>query len=374
MLIHVRPLLTPGRRLVLVMAVALASLATITVLLASVHNEARARLANGHAAEGDRLAARGELAAAVAQYRAALSLERGRFDVEQSLALTLLALGRTGEAESYLTELLDREPASGPLNRGMARILAKRDEDLPARVFYQRAVYGEWPATDGDGRLETRFELLEHLERRGAREEMLAALLQLQGDLRPDQTAAIRRVADLFVEFGASQSAIDLLRTGAAAAPRDVELLAQLAGTEREAGQTAAARQSLRQALSLAPDRRDLRERLLVLNRILALDPTLPELRLVTRTRRARELLAAVAAHVRACADATAAPEDAALMVDVDRQLRRRAAVDAAAAEEELALAVRVWNELPPCQTRTPEGRALAQVVRRVASLGGTPA
>jgi tetratricopeptide (TPR) repeat protein len=307
---------------------------------------------------------------AVAAYRAALSLERGRFEVERSLALTLLALGRANEAETYLGDLLQRAPASGPLNRGMARIHSGRGDTALARTFYQRAVYGEWPPEEPEGRLNTRFELLEYLAGLGARDEMLAALLQLQGELPVQETAAIRRVASLFEKVGSVGPAIDLLARGAAAAPRDVELLSQLARLQRESGRSRDARDSLRRALAVSPDRDDLRERLAVVDRVLTLDPTLPELRLVARTRRARQLLAAVAAFVRAC-PAAAAPQHDDMMLEVDKRLATRAPVDAQAAEDELALAVQVWNTLPECRGTAPEARALAQVVRNVAAVGG---
>ncbi|MGH8637268.1 MAG: tetratricopeptide repeat protein, partial [Burkholderiales bacterium] len=114
----------PRHRLVALVIAALAVLATATALLASIHHEARDALVDRHFARGNALVEQGQPAAAIGEYRAALSLGRDRLAIERALALTLLSVGRISEAESYLRDLLLRDPVNGPLNRGMARVHA----------------------------------------------------------------------------------------------------------------------------------------------------------------------------------------------------------------------------------------------------------
>jgi hypothetical protein len=250
----------------------------------------------------------------------------------------------------------------------MARVHAQRGREAAARAAYQRAVYGEWPSDSPSGRLDTRFELIDYLTAHGSRDEVLAELLRLKSELPPARTAAVRRVADLLVKAGADTDAIDLLRTATAQAPRDVELLAHLADLQAAAARSVEASATLARALALAPRRQDLVERAAVIDRVLALDPTLPRLRLVTRTRRARQVLAAVLALARPCVEAapSASPD---LVTDTTRRLRRPMRANAETAEEDLALAVRLWTLAEPCRVDTPETRALEQVFAHLAAV-----
>jgi tetratricopeptide (TPR) repeat protein len=357
----------PQHRLLLFVLVLLAALSGATAFLASVHHQMRGTQAAQHLDHGHALSSRGELAEAVQEYRTALSLEREHPEAARALALTLLSLGRIAEAESYLRELLRQYPTDGALNRGLARIHTARGREAEARAAYQRAIYGEWPGNGAEARIETRFELIEFLSSRNAREERVAELLRLSVELPAGQTAVARRVADALAQQGAPELALEVLRGAAAAAPEDVELLAHLAALETDTGDAAAARATLRRAVAQEPARRDLREQLTMVERVLTLDPTLPGLGLVTRTRRARTVLAAVVEQTRTCAEAPSAPlEVLALSQDAARRLRLRARADAEAAEQELELAARLWELMPDCHGTSAEARALAQVLQHV--------
>jgi tetratricopeptide (TPR) repeat protein len=361
----------PLRRIVLVAGV-LGGLFASTSMIASHHRAVLDRLTEQHLDRGDALTTSSELQSAAREYRAALSLDRGNDRAARSLALTLLSLGRLAESESYLRDLLRRAPTDGALNRDLARIEAATNRPRDARASYQRAVYGEWPVEDGAARTETRFELVDYLAQTGSRDEVLAELLRLTAELPAGQTAASRRAADLLVAHGAPALAADALRGALRTAPADPNLLAHLAEIETSIGQLAAARIALRRAVTVAPARSDLTHRLDVVERILAIDPTLPGLTLVTRTRRARTLLTAVSDQTRQCSAPDTA--DAVLRVAMAQRLRARARTDAAAAEEELALAARVWIASPRCHGAGVEAHVLAQVLDRVGrQLGLTP-
>jgi tetratricopeptide (TPR) repeat protein len=353
------------RYIVVTVVVVLAMLCVATALLGSVHERVRISRTSAHLQRAQTLGGKGELDRAITEYHAALALERDNRAARRGLALTLLALERWSEAESYLRDLLREEPTDGVLNRALARIQAARGRDEEARSAYQRAIYGQWPAAQIEQRIATRFELIDYLRRVKAGREVVAELLTLKAELPPGQVAAARRVADLLAEAGETAPAIDLLSASAATAPRDSQLLAQLAELQIEAGRTLDARSTLGRAVALEPRRADLAERLALVNHVLALDPTLPRLRLVTRTRRARLLLAAALEQTRACED-DSQPDVALAREDAERRVRRRAPTTADAADQEIALAERIWTAASACHGSTPEALALAQVLQRI--------
>jgi tetratricopeptide (TPR) repeat protein len=358
-----------NRRLLAAVIALLAIAFGATAALASVYHDLREDRVRRHLERARQLAAEQRIEPAAAAYAAALRLERDHLDAGRGLALSLLALNRLSEADPYIRELLARQPTDGPLNRGLARIAAAQGRPEAARVSYQRAIYGEWPDGARAARIDTRLEFIDHLRRVGARDEVLAELLRLRAELRPGQTAVARRIADVLAEQNAAALAIETLQATAAEAPRDVALLSHLAGLELREGRVAAARDTLRRAVRLEPEHRDLTERLQLADRILALDPTLPGLRLVTRTRRARLVLSDTLEQTRRCA-ATTDAEAETLARAAARRLRQRARPNAESAEEELELASRLWSRFEPCHDATPAARALTHVLRRVTSDG----
>src|SRR5918996_6131351 len=94
------------RPLAVVVVGMLAVLFAAAVLLGSVHKEVRAARTQSHLERGHALAGEKAFAAAVQEYRAALSLAPDDPFARRALALTLLSLGRLPEAESYFRDLL----------------------------------------------------------------------------------------------------------------------------------------------------------------------------------------------------------------------------------------------------------------------------
>lgn len=355
--------LAPPRVVLWVVIAALVLLSGVTVSLRTIHEHSREARIRQHVERGQQAIAQGRLEAAAEEFRAALTLERDDVGSGRALALTLLSLGRIDESESHLRELLRENPTDGPLNRGLARIHALRGRDAAARTAYLRAIYGEWPGDGVAERNATRFELIDYLTKIGARDEVLPELLRLRAELPTGRTSAARRAADLLVGFGAADLAIETLRTTALTAPKDVELLAHLAELQSNAGLVSDARATLRSAVAVEPGRSDLEERLHIVNRILALDPTLPRLGLVTRTRRARLLLVQVVEGTAKCDED---PAVKALRDSARQRLRTQARADAEAAEEDLALAAKIWAAASACQSSSLDARAIGQVLQRV--------
>jgi tetratricopeptide (TPR) repeat protein len=356
------PVMRHSRVVLVIVGVAAVLLVSLTVLLQSLHASAKHDRVNSHIARAQAARERGDLLAAVDEYRAALQLDRANMEARRALALALVELGRLSEGESYLRDLLRQDPTNGPLNRGLARVHTARGKPDDARTSYHRAIYGEWSADRVDERIGTRFEFIDFLTKNGAREEVLAELLRLRAELPPGQTAAVRRTADLLSAKGAGALGIEMLRTATLSSPRDVDLLAHLADLQVDQGQAADARATLRKALAIERTP-ELTSGLALVERVLEIDPTLPGLGLVSRTRRARLVLSAVVRETEGCADS---PAVVPLRTEAAQQLRRRASADAERAEAELAQAARLWSAAPGCHDDTPNARALTQVLTRV--------
>ena len=345
----------------------LVGLSAVTTALATLHRDARLTRASRHFAAGrtDELA--GRLTEAIEEYRAALALNRDHLEAERSLALALLSLRRLDEAETWFGDLLAQRPTDGAVNRGRARLAAARGRQSDARDYYQRAIYGQWPDEILDPRIDTRFELVDFLRQSGSTDDVLPELLRLKVDTREAGVVTQRRLASLLIDAGAPEHAVDVLRRAADRTPRDVALLVHLADAQSGAGRNRDVRTTLRRAIALEPARADLRDRLTVIDRVLALDPTLPRLGLVERTRRARRILAAAVEHIASCA----AIEEAQVAPLRQRALERAArpaAADAQVAEDDLQLAADLWAAAPACHDATPAARALTQVLRAVAA------
>ena len=351
-----------SRVVLIVVGIASASLASVTVALQALHAAARHDRLATHVSRAESSHSAGDLARAVDEYRAALQLDRSHIEARRALALSLVELGRLSEGESYLRDLLRQDPIDGLLNRGLARIHVATGQIDDARVAYHRAIYGEWPDDRAAERIDTRFEFIDFLADHEAREEVLAELLRLRSELPPGRTAAVRRTADLLSRQGADALAIDMLRTATISSPRDVDLLAHLADLQAAQGLAADARTTLRRALAIEATP-ELTARLAIAERVLEIDPTLPNLGLVSRTRRARVILSAVFDETAACA---AVPSVAPVRMVAAARLRRRATADAERAEAELDLAARLWTGAPGCHGASPEARALTQVLNRV--------
>lgn len=357
------------RHLVAVVGILGVVLFTATAALSRLHEEALTARVDEHLRRAHTSAEAGALDTAVAEYRAALSLDRDHPEAARGLALGLVALGRLVEADSYLRNLLAQSPTDGRLQRGLARVHRGLHRPAEARAAYQRAIYGEWEGDDeARQRLATRLELIDYLGTIDARIDVLPELLRVQQELPKGDTVLARRVANQLREHEALDAAVAVLAEAARQTPRDAALLIHLADLQVAAGDAAQGRATLRQALTLAPGDADAQQRLAVVDRVLALDPTLPSLRLPTRTRRSRALLAAVVAQIAPCASGMPTGVEAA-RAEAAKRLQRRAAADADAAEREQALAVALWTAAPGCHSEAPEAQAIAQVVARVATL-----
>jgi tetratricopeptide (TPR) repeat protein len=155
---------------------------------------------------------------AVSDFRAALLYSRDNYSYQLNLAEALLGLKRTSEAQAYLTNLWERQPENGYVNRELARICAQHGETDKALRYYHNAIYATWPDDEETGRRQTRLELINYLLSINARAQAQSELIALEANLgnHPSEQA---QVGDLFVQvkdyenaLGAFQIALKLDR------------------------------------------------------------------------------------------------------------------------------------------------------------------
>jgi tetratricopeptide (TPR) repeat protein len=297
-------LATPRRAATVALAL-LAVMGLLAGLLARDYDATRQRLALDEFLAGAREAdAHPEDAAD--HYRAALALDRENPGYRRALAVAMLDLGRTAEAESHLMELLQRDPIDGEANLLRARVALRRGAIADAELFYQRAIYGRWTGDPVAERIAARFELVELLSRKGSRIEARAELLRLQAEL-PDAPVLQRELANRFLALGDPAQAAEILQRVLKAHPSDAASARTLTQALLAVGRFREARDAASHALALDPTDRVTRRQLDHINEALSLDPTVRGLSASTRLRRSGELLARVLQDVEACAGTAAA-------------------------------------------------------------------
>jgi tetratricopeptide (TPR) repeat protein len=298
---------------------ALVGLAGATIVLAGAYHEEKETLAARHYARGVELRRGGRGVDAIPHFRMALSLARHHDPYTLALAETLINLNRPAEAETYLTEVLRRDPTSGIANLLRARIaqdLGRLDE---AEMYYQRAVHGTWPG-DRTPAISARFALAEMLlsgnAAARARAKSVASELRVTAGTDPESR---RRVAALLLAADLPDQAVEELRALVDANKDDADAWAMLSAAELARKNYAATRAAARRAAALSPENTELAERLAFAERVLALDPSSPRLSTAERVRRGRQLLQQVVTQLDQCTG------DPALLPEEVRDTREKA-------------------------------------------------
>lgn len=319
--------------------------------------------------EGERLAAEGRTAEAIDRLRTAVSLARGNRRYQTALARVLLAAGKPKEAESILSELLQKDATDGAASLVMARAMLAQKRVREAISYYHRATYGQW-GNDAEGNpVSARFELTDLLARRGAQRELLAELLPLQ-DEAPNDLATRKRLAHLFIAAGSPSRAEDIFRDILRHNPGDPEAYAGIGEAEFARGNYRTARANFVAAARLAPKDSSIAAGLATADTVLALDPTQRGLATAEQYQRSRRVLELTLAAADSCAGATL-PASEREVLDSARGVLNRKAPHARrrdALEANLDLAERVWQvRRRECAAPPAAGDPLALVLARIA-------
>lgn len=306
------PLAAELMRRVLPMLAALFLLSTFAGLLASSYWSHRGQIAREEFERARGLNAQGQHARALRYVRSAAHLEHRNPEYQMALATTLIQLGRFDEAKLQLFGILRKDPTNAEVNLLLARIAAEDGDDgLDEAVqYYQRAIYGLWPANPAENRIRTRFELVDFLASQGRLELLRAELLVLASDLR-EEPELLERTGFLMLYAEAPENAIGVFQRLLAVAPSDPRAMAGLGKAHLESGNFPAAEQWLQRALRVNPRSSAIQEELALVREVRALDPMARGLSRRARADRAAALLALNYQPLFACATRRILPEEA---------------------------------------------------------------
>jgi len=295
--------------------------------------------------EGKRLMARGDYLHAIDRFKDALVTERSNREYARTLAEAQLQAGKSEDAEQTLTDLLQRDSTDGPANLLMARVLVKEERLGEAFSYYHRAIYGHWRQDAQANELRVRFELIDLLAARGAKEELLAELLPVQ-DLAPRDVKTRFRLGQLFLAAGSGNRAADVFRVIVREQPTNADARIGLADSEFATGDYRDARNDYQAALHLKPADDAVRKRLELSTDVLARDPTIRGLGPNQRFRRSLMLLRQTLDEATNCLPQPPDPAAQALLDSAAQALAERvpAIREAEAAESDVDLAEKLWQ------------------------------
>lgn len=333
-----------GREAILLVFIALALLFAATSFLARSYASELRNRAETHFHQGEIFARNGKPAAAVEEYRAALTYSHNDGRYQMALSLALIALGHLDEAEAHLLELRDADPNDAIVNLMLARIAVRERRTADAVADYNRAIYGLWPADPQKNRIQTRFELVDLWGRAGRTRQALGELLSLAAEA-PEDPAIQNRIAGLLRHYGSPQHAAEVYRGVLAYQPKNVEAAFGLADSDFDQGNYTAAESQYRRALKLDPENADARKRMREIAEMIALDPTLVTLPARVRYERSRELIRRAAASVKACLAGRPAPPDVqALQQSAENFMQKHERHREGDTPEALTLATQLWK------------------------------
>jgi tetratricopeptide (TPR) repeat protein len=279
--------------------------------------------------------------------------------------VALRNLGRIEQAEHGLNELLARDPSDAEFNLAMARLLSSQNRP-DWDWFYHRAIYGTWDANAAERRKEVRFEFAERLAQTGANRELLAELLLLQG-VDKDDLSTQKRIASLYLQAGSASRAAEIYRSVLRKEPRDSDALFGLGEAALAEGRYRTALNYFRSAGRRGADQEKLEQRIQMTSEVLELDPTLRSLRLATRLRRTRDLLARTVTIFTSCRPDDKPPDLQSANEALQAKPRRTAEIEEAI-ETNLSLGESLWEAaLEACEERVATRHpAVAHVMARL--------
>ena len=287
-------------RTFLLVSLALLVAFLVTGFASSEYRSEKKVLGARHYMNGQELAAKGKMMAAVQEYREALLFQPENTDYRLSLATALINAGRLDEAQAHLEQLLQDDPTNGVINLLLARVALRRKHLKLAVEFYQRAVYEYWPASEIPQRRQARWELVDLLSKTGQRSALTAELIQLYASAPPDPKERAK-IGFLLLNNGATSEAAQIFRDLTHQAPQDADAHLGLGKVDLASGDFIEARHEFQRALRLDPHNQDAAKSLALTNQIIDIDPALPSITSAEVLRRSQNLLTTVLDDLRAC-------------------------------------------------------------------------
>jgi tetratricopeptide (TPR) repeat protein len=295
---------------------------------------------------GNKLLHEGHAGAALDSLRIAHSLARDNVLYELDTIAALTATRNTAEADPLMDEVLQRKPNDGAANLTAARLKAMERDPKEAEAFYHRAIYGEWTGNAAARSRDARFELVQLLAERNARQELLSELISLEAEADGDD-GLFRKIGSLFLSADSPNRAADVFRQLIERNPDDAQAYEGLGEAELRLGQYRAARAAFVQVSYKNPGFA-VGPRLVLLNEAIQLDPTprrLPTAQKFERSVRILALAKGDLAGLLAQRPGSGTAETARLLkVAGDLSSAKPQALTNELAEQNLDLAEQIWK------------------------------
>ena len=318
--------------------------------------------------QGRVLMQKGENAEAIERIKDAIANARGNRDYRRLLAQAQFAAGRTADAETTLTELLQGDSTDGLASLTMGRVLVSEGRFEEAVSYFHRAIDGHWNEDPAGNRLRVRFELVELLAQHNSKEELLADLLPLQ-EQAPGDPKTRTRIGRLFLLAGSPARAAEVFRGILRDAPANAEAHAGFGEAEFALGNYRAAQRNFQAALRLAPGDKATRQHLGLCDELLALDPTMRGLGPTERFQRSLKLIELTIDDISRCIGQNPSPEMRELLDEAGKALKARVgfARQSEVAESHLDLAEQLWQaRKKDCRSAPDSDSPLALVLARL--------
>jgi tetratricopeptide (TPR) repeat protein/CBS domain-containing protein len=336
-------------------------------LLTRYYHVQRQTAAQHFIENGNELARQNRTTEAIQQYRNAVSLTHSNAD-RLTLASALMDADMLDEARIYLDEFHKEAPTDGRADVALARLAARQGRTTDAVGYYEAALSATWPDKTQEHRVEAQFELAELLQRTEASKQALAELLNLAERAKDNPTRM--RIARQMLSLGAPSQAAEVFQQILRDEPDEAVAYAGLGEADIAQSQYPAARQALRTAHKLNPNEPGVEEQLAMVEKILALDPTLRGLGSAERFSRSLKVLEGSLGALEQCL-AIDGPPPTALKRAIDSahiilSSQRRPRFPGDATESNIALAEQLWDGHQQSCKAAPVDEALRRVLARL--------
>ncbi len=325
----------PGVGLIAMILAVIVGFWAFDVFLARTETRETEAEARHYHKSGMALLKAGKPAEAVDPLNHAHVLDRDNQNYEMDLAQALLDSGKLAEAGAMLSDLLERSPNDGQANLLEARLMLRHNNFPEAEAYYHRAIFGIWPGSDEQHRVDVKLELAGVLAGRGDKQALLSELLDF-GPQAMENPAVERKVALWYMDAGSPQRAAAVYRSLLQQEPGDKSAAAGLGEAELTVGNYRAAESAFSKA---GED-----DRAWVAGEVAALDPTPRTLSSAEKFRRSQRVLQMTRDTLAQC---NGNPK---LLAETDALLKKnpRGPVTNELAEDRLSLARDLWDALPP--------------------------
>jgi Tfp pilus assembly protein PilF len=231
--------------------------------------------------------------AAVADYRTALFYDPQNPTYSLHLAEALTQANHTEQALNYYLSLWQSQPINGLVNLQIARLYARKGENVAAERYFNGAVFGDWSENAADNRRAASLELIHFYLDRGDMGHAESQLILLSGNL-PEDPDWHTRVAELYLRVGDAQRAFDQYREALRLNPNYLPALHGAGEAALRMGNFHDAESYLARAVRMDPANPSGKQLLQVVQAVTSLNPYergIPEAEKIRRTLRAFDVI-----------------------------------------------------------------------------------